>query len=319
MKYRKLGTSGLNVSVVGVGTMSWPYSAFAQEQPADAVVDREGVLAIVKNALALGINLFDTAEGYGRGFSEELLGEALEKLGRRQEVIVCTKVGRPGQSVSEVCDLTAPDIRHRCEQSLKRLRTDYIDLYLAHRPDPRTPVEETVSAFETLRRQGKVRHFGISEFDPAQMTDVLKHGMPAANELAYSLVERRIDREIREFCVSRNIGIMVYSPLAKGLLSGKYSRDHLPPPVDDRRQHHFKPETLDEFLRVAEGVGRISAELGVTPSVLALAWCLAQPGITTVLPGAQSAAQLSEAAAAADLEVPASVLQRLDSISIPAN
>jgi len=318
MKYRKLGNSNLDVSVVGVGTMSWPYSAFAQEKPADTTVDMDGVLAIVRSALDLGINLFDTAEGYGRGFAEELLGDALRKLNLRQQVIVCTKVGRPGESVSETCNLTAPNILRRCEQSLKRLRTDYIDLYLAHRPDPDTPVEETVSAFETLRQQGKIRYFGVSEFNPLQMTDVMKHGMPVANQLPYSLVERRIDLEIRDFCVTRNIGIMVYSPLAKGLLSCKYSRDHLPPPVDDRRQHHFKPETLDQFLAVAEGVRQISGELGVAPSVLALAWCLAQPGIATVLPGAKSPGQLSEAASAADLELPASILQRLDSISIPA-
>jgi len=150
------------------------------------------------------------------------------------------------------------------------------------------------------------------------MTAAMKHGMPVANQLAYSLVERRIDLEIRPFCVTRNIGVMVYSPLAKGLLSAKYSRDHLPPPVDDRRQHHFKPQTLDRFLAVAEGVRQLAGELGVTPSVVALAWCLAQPGITTVLPGAKSSGQLLEATAAADLELSASSLQRLDSISVPA-
>jgi len=318
MKYRKLGKSDLNVSVVGVGTMSWPYSAFAQERPADAVVDRDGVLAIVQRALDLGINLFDTAEGYGRGFSEELLGEALERLGKRREVIVCTKTGRPGESVSETCNLTAPNIMYRCEQSLKRLRTDYIDLYLAHRPDPGTPVEETVGAFEKLRQQGKIRYFGVSEFDPRQMSDVMKHGMPVANQLGYSLVERRIDLEIREFCVSREIGIMVYSPLAKGLLSAKYSKDNLPPPVDDRRQHHFRPQTLDQFMAVAEGVRKISAELRVTPAMVALAWCLAQPGISTVLPGAKTAAQLAESASAAGVALSAECLARLDGISVPA-
>ena len=265
--------------------MSWPYSAFAQEKPVDAIVDREGVLAIVRSALDLGVNLFDTAEGYGRGFSEEFLGEALDKLNKRRDVIICTKVGRPGESVSESCNLTAPNILRRCEQSLKRLRTDYIDLYLAHRPDPSTPVEETVSAFETLRQQGKIRNFGVSEFDPVQLSDVMKHGTPVANQLAYSLVERRIESELKAFCLSRNIGIMVYSPLAKGLLSCKYSKDHLPPPVDDRREHHFKPQTLDQFLAVAEVVRKLSGELGVTPSVLALAWCLAQPGITPCFPG----------------------------------
>jgi aryl-alcohol dehydrogenase-like predicted oxidoreductase len=140
-----------------------------------------------------------------------------------------------------------------------------------------------------------------------------------ANQLPYSLVERGIDREIRNFCVTRNIGIMVYSPLAKGLLSAKYSRENLPPPVDDRHEHHFKPQTLARFLAVAEGVQSLSNELGVTPSVLALAWCLAQPGIDTVLPGAKSPAQLLEAATAADLDVSSSILKRLHSISIPAD
>jgi len=314
MKYRNL-----EVSVVTLGTMSFPYSAFAQIKPSDAVVDRAGVLSIVKSALDSGINLFDTAEGYGCGFSEDLLGEALKVLNKREKVVVCTKVGRPGESVSESCNLTRTNILFRCEQSLKRLRTDYIDLYLAHRPDLITPAEETVSAFETLRQQGKIRHFGISEFDPRQMTAVMEYGMPVANQLAYSLVERRIDIDVRKFCVTNNIGIMVYSPLAKGLLSAKYSRDHLPPPVDDRREHHFKPQTLDQFLAVAEGVRTISKELGVTPSTVALAWCLAQPGITTVIPGAKSSEQILEAASAADLELSPSVLQRLDAISVPAN
>jgi len=314
MKYRKLGD--LEVSVVAVGTMSWPYSAFAQEKPADAVVDREGVLKIVTRALDLGINLFDTAEGYGRGFSEELLGEALEQLGNRREVIVCTKTGRPGESVSEQCDLTAANILRRCEMSLKRLRTDYIDLYLAHRPDPRTPIEETVSAFETLRRQGKIRQFGISEFSVVEMTEVLRFGTPAANQLGYSLVERRIDPETRPFCLEHGIGIMVYSPLAKGLLSGKYSRDVLPPPVDDRRQHHFRPQTLDRFMAVADEVRIVSKEMGVTPSMVALAWCLAQPGISTVLPGAKTSEQIAEAAAACDLEISPAIIERLNTASV---
>ena len=183
MKYRKLGNSNLEVSVIGVGTMSWPYSAFAEKKPENAIVDRAGVLAIVEKALDLGINLFDTAEGYGRGFSEKLLGEALNTLQKRSEVIVCTKVGRAGEAVGESCDLSQANIFRRCELSLRRLQTDYLDLYLAHRPDPRTPVEETVAAFETLRQQGKIRYFGISGFDPSQMADILRHGIPVANQL----------------------------------------------------------------------------------------------------------------------------------------
>jgi aryl-alcohol dehydrogenase-like predicted oxidoreductase len=316
MEYRTLGKSDLNVSVIGVGTMSWPYCAFAEEKPAAAQVDRAAVADIVNTAIELGVNLFDTAEGYGRGFSEQLLGEALKTLGKRDQVLVCTKVGRPGESVRESCDLTAANIQRRCEASLARLRMDHVDLYLAHRPDPSTPPEETVAAFERLREQGKIRYFGISEFDPRQMTEVLKHGTPVANQLAYSLVERRIDIETRQFCASHNIGIMVFSPLAKGLLSGKYNKDHLPPPVDDRRDHHFKPQTLDQFFAVADAVRDIGAELGVTPSKVALAWCLAQPGITTLLPGAKTAAQLQESASAASLKLPPDVLARLNAISV---
>lgn len=318
MKYRQLGTSDLQVSVIGVGNMSWPHCRFGVTPPHGTVVDQREIEQVVASALEAGINLFDTAEGYGRGMAEALLGEALRSLGKRKDAIIVTKVGPLFDS--EVVDgrdtnLSKAHIFQRCEGSLKRLRTDCIDLYLAHRPDASTPIEETMSAMDELKRQGKIRHFGVSNFNDKQLGEALQHGPVVANQLSYNLVGRGIDAEVRPFCVKVNVGIMAYSPLGKGILSGKYDENHLPPEEDYRHtKYYFAKENLPKYFALGRRCRELATQLNITVSQLALAWCLAQPGIAVVLPGSRDPAQARESAGAGDIVLPESVLAELNQV-----
>lgn len=319
MKYRELGSSGLRVSVVGLGTMSWPFCDYAQTMPPGTKLDRDAVKAMVSTALECGINLFDTAEGYGCGLAETLMGESLQDFGKRSEFIVVTKVGpvfADEQADGRACNLSVAHIISRCEGSLRRLRTDYIDLYLAHWPDPRTPLEETVGAMLKLKRAGKIRHFGVSNFSKELLQHALEHGEVAADQLPYNLLEREIEKDQVPFCLEKKIGIMAYSPLGKAVLTGKYNEDHLPPPGDYRhRQPQFSQENLPRHFTVARRCQELSRKLGITTPQLALAWCLAQPGVTTVLPGAKKSGQIRDNAGAAEIILPQPVLEELDALT----
>ena len=317
MKYRTLGK--LNVSVVGLGTMSWPGCRYGVQGYSPSTEDIASVRDMVRAALDDGINLIDTAEGYGRGLAEDLLGRSLEDLGRRDGAVIVTKVGplfEGEQTGGRECNLSANHMIRRCDDSLKRLRTDRIDLYLAHRPDPSTPIEETMRAAEELRKQGKILAFGVSNFDHAALAGALEYGPVAADQLAYNLVERWLEADVQPLCLKAGVGLMAYSPLGKGVLSGKYDEDHLPASDDYRHSSfHFSPENLPRNMVVARRLRELAAELATTPSRLALAWVLAQPGISTVLPGAKSPAQICDNAAAAELVVPQEILDSLSAIS----
>ena len=191
--------------------MSWPGCNYGDTGYVPTPDDLAGTREMVKAALDAGITLFDTAEGYGLGLAEELLGRALEELGCRDKAIIVTKVGPlfgAEQVGGRTCNLTRDHILARCDLSLKRLRTDHIDLYLAHWPDPQTPIEETMQAIETLRKQGKVRWFGVSNFSIDLMSPARKHGDIVANQLPYSLADRSIDADKRPYCLENHIGIM---------------------------------------------------------------------------------------------------------------
>ena len=296
--------------------MSWPYCRFGVTPPHGTIVDQKEIERVVASAINAGINLFDTAEGYGRGLAEALLGEALKALGKRKEVCVVTKVGPlfDDEIVNgRDTNLTAKHIFQRCEGSLKRLQTDHIDLYLAHRPDHATPIEETMAAMEELKRQGKIRHFGVSNFSAAELAAALKHGPVVANQLSYNLVGRGIDDEVRPYCVKENVGIMAYSPLGKGILSGKYDENHLPPDEDYRHtKSYFAKENLPKYFALGRRCRELAAQLNITVSQLALAWCLAQPGIAVVLPGSRNPEQALESAGAGDVVLSEAVLAELN-------
>lgn len=299
--------------------MSWPGCNYGDSgytpSPADLAATRD----MVKASLEAGINLFDTAEGYGLGLAEEILGRALEELGCRKEAIIVTKVGPlfgSEQVDGRTCDLSARHILARCELSLKRLRTDFIDLYLAHWPDPLTPVEETMGAIKTLQRQGKIRWFGVSNFSNELLDAALRHGEVVANQLPYSLADRSIDTDRRPFCLENHVGIIAYSPLGKGVLSGKYDAEHLPP-ANDYRHHkkYFAKENLPRFLALAEHLRELAPQFSGTPAQLALAWVLSRPGVRTVIPGAKSVDQIRANTAASDLSLPNRVIEKLTDLS----
>ena len=319
MQYRKLGKSDLNVSVIGLGTMSWPGCNYGESGYTPAPDDLRVARGMVQAALDAGINLFDTAEGYGRGLAEEILGQTLEELGCREKAIIVTKVGPlfgEEQTNGRTCDLSAKHIAERCELSLKRLRTNHIDLYLAHWPDPLTPIEETMEAANKLKEQGKIRWFAVSNFSNDLLGAALRHGVVAANQLPYSLADRTIDADKRPFCLANQVGIMAYSPLGKGVLSGKYDAQHLPP-ANDYRHHrkYFAKENLPRYLALAERLRELAPRFSCTPVQLALAWVLVQPGITVALPGAKSPDQIRANAGASGVSLTDDVVAQLDELS----
>lgn len=315
MLTRTLGTSDLNASVIGLGTMSWKGCRYGEKAASDFTPDKAVIIEMVRAALDAGITLFDTAEGYGRGLAEELIGTALQELGARDKSILVTKVGplfTEEQTGGRSCNLSAAHIRTRCEQQLKRLRTDRIDLYLAHWPDAHTPIEETAAVMNDLRREGKIRWFGVSNFSNDLLGQTLQHIPVAVNQLPYSMIDRQIDADRRPFCLAHNVGIMAYSPLGKGMLTGKYTADHLPPPDDYRHQRpHFAKENLEKHLALAQRIRDTAQELGVTPTQLSLAWTIAQPGITVTIPGARTPEQVRDNAAAGSLILSPEVLAHL--------
>jgi len=295
--------------------MSWPGCNYAE-----STEGRVAISEMVNAALRAGITLFDTAEAYGLGLAEELLGEALKSLGQRSAAAIVTKVGpvfdRSGRPIENQQFLTRRRIFDCCEASLRRLQSDWIDLYLLHRPDPETPIAESIAALVELQQQGKIRAFGVSNFDAEQLTGALEQGSVSADQVPYNLIERGIEHQLRPLCSARQVGIMAYSPLGKGILSGKYDTGRLPAPQDYRhRQFQFLRENLPRHLAVARRCAEWAVELGVTPSQLALAWCLAQPGIAAVLPGAKGPSQVRENALAGDLFLQPAVTEALSRLS----
>lgn len=319
MQYRPLGESELCVSVIGLGTMSWPGCLHGQSGYEGTSEDARLTAEMVYTALDHGITLIDTAQSYGRGLAEDFVGRALKEAKRRDEAIIVTKTGPlfAEEVVGDrTCDLSEANIIKRCEDSLRRLRTDHIDLLLAHWPDPSTPIEETMRAAAKLQKQGKIRAFGVSNFDNDLLDLALKFGPVAANQLPYSLADRGIDADKRPFCVERHVGIMAYSPMGKGVLSGKYDASHLPPDEDYRHQRkYFAKENLPRFLALAQRLRELAPECSCTPAQLAVAWVIARPGITVALPGAKTPDQVRANAAAGSVRVPAEVMNELDRIS----
>jgi aryl-alcohol dehydrogenase-like predicted oxidoreductase len=319
VQYRTLGKSDLNVSVISLGTMSWPGCNYGDSGYSPTPEDFAATREMVRTAFDSGINLFDAAEGYGRGLAEEMLGRTLQELGCREKAVIVTKVGPlfgEEQTGGRTCNLSAKHIADRCALSLKRLRTDYVDLYLAHWPDPRTPIEETMEAVAKLKEEGKIRWFGVSNFSNDLLGAALRRGIVASNQLPYSLADRTIDTDKRPFCVENRVGIMAYSPLGKGVLSGKYDAQHLPPPGDYRHtRKYFAKENFSRYFALAGRLRELALQISCTAAQLALAWVLAQPGITVALPGAKSPDQVRANAGASDLSVPESVLAELGALS----
>lgn len=313
MNYRPLGRSGLQVSEVSLG--SW--------LTLGSSVDREATREIVHRAYDLGINLFDTADVYASGQAEEVLGQALRAVPRRY-VVIATKAFFPMSEHPNDRGLSRKHLFESVEASLRRLGTDYLDLHQCHRPDPATPMEETVCAYEDLIREGKVLYWGVSEWKAAQIGEacrVADHRLayrPVSNQPQYSLLRRQIESELLPACEREGLSQIVFSPLGQGVLSGKYSGGMRPSgsrAADAQRNQFMRTYLAPETLERVDRLRPIASELAITPAQLALAWCLRRPSIASVIVGATRPSQLDENARASGIEIPAELLSRIDAIA----
>jgi aryl-alcohol dehydrogenase-like predicted oxidoreductase len=284
----------LKVSAVSFGT--W---AFGGDWGA---VDAEEGTASIHRAHDLGINLFDTAQGYGFGAAERLLGQALWQRARREDVVIATKGGLRMEGDTLLRDASAKWLRAGAEASLRNLGTDYIDLYQIHWPDPRTPAEETVKALDHLVTSGKVRYVGVSNYNVQQMEELRGLGWLETLQPPYHMFHRSIEDEILPYTAQHDIGVLVYGPLAHGLLSGRMTPDTTFTADDWRgKSPDFTGGTFQRNLRVVERLKQFARERDVTLPELAVAWTLANPAVDVAIVGARRPDHLDGTAAAADV------------------
>lgn len=305
MRYRRLGRAGFDVSTVAVGTWAIGGRDWGRTD------DRDSTKAIHR-ALDLGITLFDTAPIYGSGHAEEVLGKALE--GVRRDVILATKCGpvepRPGLLRM---DYSPAGIADQVDASLRRLRTDLIDLLQLHWPDPSWPVGDAVQAMMRQVDAGKVRAIGLSNVTPAELREALQAGPVASLQPPFSLLEREFEAELLPLCREHDLGVLVYEPLARGLLTGKFTAGWRFDPGDVRATDpRFQGEAFRTNLARCAAAAAVARNEGITPAQGAVAWVLAQPGVTTALCGAKTALQVVDNAKAADLDVDAGTLAALE-------
>jgi len=308
MKYRPLGTSGLMVSEICIGT--W---AIGGENWGE-INDEESVAAIRK-AIDLGINFIDTADIYGRGHSEEIVGKAVQ--GRRQDVIIATKVANRWNDKGERwTDCSYDYILQAVQASLKRLNTDYIDVYLIHRPDPDTPQEETMRALEKLLQDGVVRAAGVSRYNREQIEEAQACLKLHAAQYPLNMFRRKEIAPILPFCHANTIGMMAYAPLSKGVLTGKFSIDTQFPEDDLRsRSGDFQGDLFARRLQAVEALKPIAAKYGKSLAQLAISWNLCQTGVTIALVGVKRPAQVVENAGGAGWAIEASDLAAIERIT----
>lgn len=317
MQYKVLGTSGLIVSRLAFGAGSLGVGETLPGLRKN--LGEEAARRIVAKAIDAGINFFDSADAYTGGQSETLLGIALERV--RSRVVVSSKCGlRVGDAATDA-GLSRRHIIEACEASLRRLRTDWIDVYHLHTIDPLTPIEEIARACEALVRDGKVRNIALSNWPAwmsAQMLEIQRrtHASPiCAMQLYYSLVGRDIESEHIPFAQANGLGVMVWSPLAGGFLTGKYTREQPDPPGARRSTFKSPPVDLEKGYGVIDVLCAVAAERGCEPSAVALAWLLARPAITSVIFGISREEQLDRNLAGADLLLTDEEVARLDAAS----
>ncbi|MFC5447082.1 aldo/keto reductase [Paenibacillus aestuarii] len=308
MRYRNLGTSGLEVSVLGLGTNAFGGRA-----------DKPTSIRVLHHAVDRGITFIDTANIYTGTKSEEIIGEAFE--GRRHEVILATKVGIQLGEGPNTRGSSRQHILKEIEDSLRRLRTDYIDLYQIHVFDPKTPLEETLRTLDDLVTSGKVRYVGASNYAAWQMMKSLAISERerlikyVSVQPGYSLADRGVERELIPFCVDQGIGIIPYFPLAGGILTGKYSGGSVPKGSQLDLNPNFVRRVDSARVELGEQVAKIAAEIGTSATALSLAWLLHQPAVSTVIAGSTRESQIDENVKAVNLELTEDVLKALDEIS----
>ena len=319
MRYRPLGPTGLFVSELCFGTMTFggkgqfAFAGSVQQSDAEALVAR---------AIEHGINFFDTADIYSEGGSEEILGQSLRSLNvRREDVVIATKVCGPVGPGPNDAGNSRGHILDGVKQSLRRLQVDHIDLYQLHNIDTVTPIEETLEALDLLVRQGLVRYVGVSNWSAWQLARALGHSerlhLPkfATTQNYYTLAGRDLERELVPLIKADKLGLLVWSPLAGGLLSGKFGRDKQAEDGSRRSTFNFPPVAMDHAYEVIDVMERIGASKGVSVARIALAWLLHQPHVTSVIVGAKRIAQLDDNVGATQVALDTDDLAALDAVS----
>jgi aryl-alcohol dehydrogenase-like predicted oxidoreductase len=319
MDYQRLGKSGLKVSRICLGTMT-----YGSSQWRDWVLEERESRPFIQRALELGINFFDTADAYSLGVSEEILGRALKDFTRREEVVIASKVFFSMGDKPNLGGLSRVHIMQAIDDSLRRLGTDYLDLYQIHRWDPETPIEETLEALHDVVKSGKVRYIGASSMYSWQfskslyLADLHAWTRFISMQNHYNLVYREEEREMMPLCRSEGIGVIPWSPLARGFLSGNRSRQDWGETTrskSDEFAHDMYYQESDFTL--VERVVELAEQRGVTPSQIALAWLLHQPGVTAPIIGASKMTHLEEDIAAIDVELSREELETLQDPYLP--
>jgi aryl-alcohol dehydrogenase-like predicted oxidoreductase len=323
MKYNRLGNTGMYVSEICLGTMTFGGAGYFKVV---GELNQKDATGIVARSLEAGVNFLDTADVYSSGLSEKITGQALKDIGiKRSDLIIATKCyGRMGKGPNDI-GASRGHIMDSVSQSLERLGTDHIDLYQIHAQDSVTPVEETVRALDDLTRQGMVRYVGCSNWQAWKLMKAL--GVAQHNAMArfetiqsyYSIAGRDLERDIVPLLEDQKVGLMVWSPLAGGLLSGKFGPGSNGPEGTRRAAFDFPPVDKDRAWKCIDAMRAIGNAHGVSVARVALAWILAKPFVTTIIIGAKTMEQLDDNLAAAGLELTAEDMSKLDAVSaLPA-
>ena len=313
MRYRRLGNSGLKISEISLG--SWlTYGNSVEKKQAIRTIDK---------AYELGINSFDTANVYAYGEAEKIVGEALNKY-PRESYVLATKAFWPMGEGPNDRGLSRKHIIEQVNQSLKRLKHDYVDIFYCHRYDPETPLEETLRAIDDLIRQGKILYAGVSEWTAYQIVEGLRVqdryllDRLVVNQPIYNMFNRYIEDSVVPTVLENGMGLVVFSPLAQGLLTGKYRKGQAIPEdsraADPRSNIYLKDNLTEENLEKVEQLMKIAEEVGVSLPQLALAWILHQPGITSALIGASKPEQVEENVKAVEIDLSSEILDRIEEI-----
>lgn len=313
MRTRPLGYTGEELTTIGLGTWAigggnWEYGWGPQ--------DDANSIAAIRKAIDLGINWIDTARIYGVGHAEEVVGKAIE--GRRDDVFVATKCGRHEDEEGKIYgNLTAQSVREECESSLRRLNVDVIDLYQIHWPDPDAEIEEGWTEIARLVEEGKVRYAGVSNFSVSQIERAQAIHPVASLQPPYNMLERGVEAELLPFCAQHGIGVVAYSPMMSGLLTGKFSNDYLDSLDENDWRHrnkHFQQPAFDVNLEFVNRLRPIAERNDLTLAQLAIAWVLRRPEVTSAIVGARRPDQIKETAEAGDVVLSDADVQAIEEL-----